>query len=63
MGYLKGKSALMIFDQHPEFRQRGDRHFWASGYYVDTVGQNETTIVEYIRNQYGKDKSEDKARH
>ncbi|RDW16402.1 hypothetical protein CWR48_17325 [Oceanobacillus arenosus] len=40
MGYLKGKSALMIFDRHPEFKQRGNRHFWAKGYYVDTVGRN-----------------------
>jgi putative transposase len=60
MGYLKGKSALMIFDLHPEFRTRGDRHFWASGYYVDTVGQNELTIVDYIKNQYRRDKSEDR---
>jgi putative transposase len=59
MGYLKGKSALMIFDQHPEFKARGgDRHFWASGYYVDTVGQNELTIVEYIKNQYKHDMNE-----
>jgi putative transposase len=62
MGYLKGKSALMIFDLHPEFRARGDRHFWASGYYVDTVRQNELTIVEYIKNQYKRDKSEDRLR-
>ena len=60
MGYLKGRSALMIFDKHPEFRKKGDRHFWASGYYVDTVGRNETTIVEYIKNQYSRDKSDDR---
>ena len=45
MGYLKGKSALQIFDIYPEFRERGNRHFWASGYYVDTVGRDQ----EYIR--------------
>ena len=49
----------MIFDLHPEFKKRGDRHFWASEYYVDTVGRNEETIVEYIRNQYNADKKED----
>ena len=38
MGYLKGKSALMIFDRHPEFKNKNDRHFWATCYYVDTVG-------------------------
>ena len=52
MGYLKGKSALQIFDLHPEFREKWDRHFWASGYYVDTVGKDEEVIKEYIRNQY-----------
>ena len=56
MGYLKGKSALQIFDLHPEFRERGDRHFWASGYYVDTVGRDQDAIVEYIKNQYKNDK-------
>ncbi len=44
MGYLNGKSALMIFDRHPEFRQKGNRHFWAKGYYVNTVGRNEDAI-------------------
>ncbi len=39
MGYLKGKSVLIIFDRHPEYKKKGcDRHFWATGYYVDTVG-------------------------
>jgi putative transposase len=50
MGYLKGKSALMIFEKHPEDR-RGDRHFWARGYYVDTVGLNEEQIKKYINDQ------------
>ena len=63
MGYIKGKSALMIFDMHPEIQTKGGRHFWASGYYVDTVGRNEETIVEYIRNQYKHDKQADNMRY
>ena len=60
VGYLKGKSALMIFDAHPEFKEaRKDRHFWSNGYYADTVGRNEEVIVEYIRNQYKHDKTAD----
>ena len=52
MGYLKGKSALMIFDKHPEYKKKGDgRHFWAAGYYVDTVGRNEEQILKYIKDQ------------
>ena len=60
MSYLKGKSALMLFDRHPEYRaMRGDKHFWARGYYVATVGNvNEETIREYIRNQEENDKLE-----
>ena len=60
MSYLKGKSALMLFDRHPEYRaKRGDKHFWARGYYVATVGNvNEETIKEYIRNQEENDKME-----
>ena len=50
MGYLKGKSALMTFDKHPEYKQKqGGRHFLASGYYVDTVGRNEELIRAYIK--------------
>jgi len=60
MGYLKGKSALMIFDRHPEFRQKGNRHFWAKGYYVNTVGRNEEEIKKYIKNQVEADQIEDK---
>ena len=62
MAYLKGKSSLMIFDRHPEYRPKwGDRHFWARGYYVTTVGNvNETTIREYIRNQGEEDRLERK---
>ena len=62
MSYLKGKSALMVFDRHPEVGARwGDRHFWARGYYVSTVGNvNEETIRNYIREQEENDKLEDR---
>lgn len=58
VSYLKGKSALMIFDNHPEFRGRwGERHMWARGYYVDTVGNvNEETFKNYIKGQENSDK-------
>lgn len=61
MSYLKGKSSLMFFDRHPEYRPKwGDRHFWARGYYVATVGNvNEDTIREYIRSQEEYDRIED----
>ena len=60
MGYLKGKSALMIFDKHPEFKTKGgNRHFWATGYYVDTVGRNEEQIRKYIKDQSEYDKMND----
>ena len=57
MGYLKGKSALMLFDRHPEWRRRTgrDRTFWARGYYVRGVGLNEDVIKKYIRNQEESD--------
>ena len=55
MGYLKGKSALMICDKHPEYKQKGNRHFWAQGYYVDTVGRNEQEIKKYIQQQVETD--------
>jgi len=52
MGYLKGKSALMIFDKHANLKYKfGNRHFWAEGYYVSTVGLNEATISKYIQEQ------------
>ena len=52
MGYLKGKSLLMIFDRHANLKYKyGNRHFWCRGYYVDTVGRNKEKIAEYIRNQ------------
>jgi putative transposase len=52
VGYLKGKSSLMIFDRHAHLKYKyGNRHFWCRGYYVDTVGKNEKKIAEYVRNQ------------
>ena len=52
MGYLKGKSSLMIFDMHSNLKYRyGNRKFWAEGYYVSTLGLNESTIRKYIREQ------------
>ena len=56
MSKIKGKSALMIFDRHPEMRGKLGRHFWARGYYVETVGDvNEEAIKEYIRLQEESD--------
>ena len=61
MVYLKGKSALMMFDQHANLKYKfGNRHFWAEGYYVSTVGLNEATIAKYIREQEERDKVLDK---
>ena len=52
MGYLKGKSSLIIFDRHANLKYKyGNRHFWCRGYYVDTVERNEKKIKEYIQNQ------------
>ena len=60
MGYLKGKSALMIFDKHANLKYKyGNRHFWCRGYYVDTVGQNKNAIEQYIRNQLQEDIAND----
>ena len=60
VGYLKGKSALMIFDRHANLKYKyGNRHFWCRGYYVDTVGKNEKIIGEYIREQLQSDIMED----
>ena len=57
MGYLKGKSSLMIFDMFANMKYRyGNRQFWCRGYYVDTVGRNKKAIEEYIRNQLQEDK-------
>ena len=61
VGYLKGKSALMIFDKHPELGSKWDRSFWARGYYVTTVGNvNEETVKEYIRRQTEESMNEDR---
>ena len=56
MGYLKGKSSLIIFDRHANLKYRyGNRHFWCRGYYVDTAGKNAKKIQEYIKNQLEED--------
>ena len=61
MGYLKGKSALMMFDKHANLKYKfGNRHFWAEGYYVSTVGLNESTIRKYIEDQEKHDIALDK---
>ena len=63
MGYLKGKSSLMIFDRHANLKYKyGNRHFWCRGYYVDTVGRNEKAIQEYVRNQLQEDIAADQIR-
>ncbi len=60
MGYLKGKSSLMIFDRHANLKYKyGNRKFWCRGYYVDTVGKNAKKIEEYIRNQLVEDQAYD----
>ena len=57
MGYLKGKSSLMIFEKYANLKYKyGNRHFWCRGFYVDTVGRNKKAIAEYIRNQLYEDK-------
>lgn len=57
MSRLKGKSALMIFDRHPNYRDRHGRHFWTRGYYVETIGNvNEETIKKYIAEQEESDR-------
>ena len=60
MGYLKGKSSLMIFDKHANLKYKyGNRQFWCKGYYVDTVGRNKKAIQEYIKNQLQEDIASD----
>ena len=60
IGYLKGKSSLMIFDRFANLKYKyGNRHFWCRGYYVDTVGRNRKQIEEYIRNQLQEDIAND----
>jgi len=61
MGFLKGKSSLMIFDRHANLKYLyGNRHFWAEGYYVSTVGLNDETVAKYIREQEAHDIAMDK---
>ena len=61
MGYLKGKSAMMIFARHGNLKYKfGNNNFWSTGYYVSTVGLNEATIAKYIREQDTYDKMMDK---
>ena len=61
MGYLKGKSALMMFDRHANLKYKfGNRHFWSEGYYVSTVGLNEAVITKYIQDQEKYDIAMDK---
>ena len=61
MGYLKGKSSLLMFDRHANLKYKyGNRKFWAEGYYVSTVGLNEATIRKYIREQENADIAQDK---
>ena len=60
MGYLKGKSSLMIFEKYANLKYKyGNRHFWCRGYYVSTVGANKKAIQEYIRNQLQEDYADD----
>ena len=60
MGYLKGKSSLMIFESFPYLCYKfGNRHFWCIGYFVSTVGVNEATIIKYVREQEERDKITD----
>ena len=56
VGFLKGKSALILFERHANLKYKyGQRHFWCRGFYVDTVGRNEKAIAEYIQNQEKED--------
>ena len=60
VGYLKGKSSLMIYEKYANLKYKyGNRHFWRRGYYVSTVGRNRNTIQQYIRNQLQEDYTED----
>jgi len=62
VGYLKGKSALMVFDKHPEMGSKYNRHFWARGYYVTTIGEVSQEVVKrYITEQQEEDRKEDRA--
>ena len=61
MGYIKGRSAPMIFDKYPEYRTKWNKEFWATGYYVSTVGDlSEGAVKEYIKEQEESDLQQDK---
>ena len=61
MGYLKGRSSMMIFERHANLKYKfGNKHFWATGYYVSTVGLNSATVEKYIRDQEKADQIEDR---
>ena len=58
VGYLKGKSSLMIFDRHANLKYKyGNRHFWCRGYYVNTAGADTHAIAAYIQNQLAEDQA------
>ena len=60
MGYLKGKSTLMIYDRHPELQSKWDKAFWARGYYVETIGNiTDETVQKYIKEQAEESRKED----
>ena len=60
MGYLKGKSSLMIYEKYANLKYKyGNRHFWCHGYYVSTVGRNKNAIETYVRNQLQEDHAEE----
>ena len=62
MGYLKGKSALMVFDKHPEMGSKWDRSLWARGYYIETVGNiTEEAVRKYVQEQQEESRKEDRA--
>lgn len=62
MGYLKGKSALMIYDKYPEMGSKWDRHFWSRGYYISTIGNvDEESIKKYVHEQEIEDRKEERA--
>ena len=60
MGYLKGKSTLMIYDRHPELQSKWDKAFWARGYYVETIGNiTDEAVQKYIKEQAEESRRED----
>ena len=60
MGYLKGKSTLMLYDRHPELQSKWDKAFWARGYYVETIGNiTDAAVQKYINEQAEESRRED----